>query len=187
MRRDKAAKIGRKRRRGKLITIGIMVAIAIGVGVAVYSYIQTPPRTAGFGAVGSAHEHAAFKLFINNQEPVDFSLPQYQVKSRYIHFEDANGVILHRHATGVDIGFLFESLGMKFTNQCITLGNGTSYCNDGDKTVKLFVNGVRNEMYDKYVLQDGDKILLTYGNENMDQIGAQLRTLDLLTVPTQQP
>jgi len=187
MRKEKAAKIGRKRRKGRLIAIGIIAAVAIGVGFAVYNYAQHPPRNANFGAVGSEHEHAAFKLFINNVEPIDFAQNQYQVKSRYIHFEANNGALVHRHATGVDIGFLFESFGMKFDNNCFTLDNGTSYCNDGDKTIKFYVNGVRNQMYDKYVLEDGDRILITYGNETPEQIDAQLNTLELITVPAQQP
>jgi hypothetical protein len=186
MAKDRAARLGKKRRKGQLIVIGVIAAIVIGIGFGVYNYMQNPPRSQGFGAVGSAHEHAAFKLFINNEEAVDFSLPQYQVKSRFIHFEAGDGNLVHRHATGVDMGFLFESFGMKFDNQCVTLTNGTSYCNDGENTLKFFVNGARNDMYDKYVLKDGDKILLSYGSESDEQIRGQLNVLDLITVPVGQ-
>ncbi|MGH9909891.1 MAG: hypothetical protein ACRD32_04560, partial [Nitrososphaerales archaeon] len=95
-------------------------------------------------------------------------------------------VLIHRHATGVDLGFLFESFKMKFDSQCVTLGNGTSYCDEGDKTLKFFVNGVRNDMYGKYVLKDGDKILISYGKETQEQIEGQLRTLDLISIPPKQ-
>lgn len=183
MGKEKAAKIGRKRKKGQLIAIGVITAIAIGVGFGIYNYTQHPPRTTGFGALGSEHEHAAFKLFINKEEPVNFGQSQYQIKSPYIHFEDNNGAIIHRHATGVDLGFLFESIKMKFDSKCITLNNGTSYCNEGDKTLKFFVNGVTNDMYGKYVLKYGDKILITYGNETQKQIEGQLRTLDLISIP----
>ena len=186
MGKQKVAKIGRKRKKGQLIAIGVIAAIAVGIGFGVYNYTQHPPRTTGFGALGSAHEHAAFRLFINNEETVNFAQSQYQVKSAYIHFEDNNGVIIHRHATGVDLGFLFESLKMKFNDHCIALNNGTSYCNEGDKTLKFFVNGVRNDMYGKYVLKYGDKILITYGNETQEQIEGQLRTLDLISIPPKQ-
>jgi len=187
MRRDRAAKFGKKKRKGQLIAIGIVAAVAVGIGFGVYNYMQNPPRSTGFGALGSAHEHAAFKLFINNEEPVNFGLAQYQVKSRFIHFEDSNAVLIHRHATGVDLGFLFESFGMKFNDQCFTLVNGTSYCNEGDKTLKFFVNGVSNNTYDRYVLRDGDRILLSYGSETEEQIQQQLNTLIIITIPTGQP
>lgn len=183
MRKGKAAKIGHKRRKGKLIAIGVIAAVAVGIGFGVYNYMQNPPRSASFGPLGSAHEHAAFKLFINNEEPIDFSQPSYQVRHRLIHFEDNNAVIIHRHATGVDMGFLFESIGMKFDDRCITLPNGTSYCNDGDNTLKMFVNNVRNNMYDKYVLNDKDRILITYGSETQEEIQDQLNTLSLIPIP----
>lgn len=186
MRREKAAKISKRKRKGQLIAIGVIAAIAVGAGIAIYFYMQNPPPTAGFGAVGSAHEHAAMKVFINDQEPVNFALPQYQVKSRFVHFEDNNGVIVHRHATGVHMGFLFNSIGMDFNDRCITLVNGTSYCNEGDNTLKMYVNGVRNNMYDEYVPNDGDKILITYGHESEEEIMRQLNTLDLIPIPTGQ-
>ena len=48
------------------------------------------------------------------------------------------------------------------------------------------MNGARNDMYDKYVLQDGDKILLSYGSESEEEIRGQLNTLELITVPVGQ-
>jgi hypothetical protein len=185
MHRERAA-IGKKKRKNQLILIGIIAAVVIAAGVGLYGYAQNPPSTAKFGPVGSAHEHAAMKLFVNNVEPVDFSQSQFQVKHRLIHFEDNNAVIIHRHATNIHLGFFFETLGMKFNSQCITLPNGTSYCNEGDKTLKFYVNGVRNDMYDKYVPEDGDLILISYGSETEDQIKQQLNTLGLVSVPTGQ-
>lgn len=183
MHKERAAKIGRKKRKFQLIAIGVIAAVAIGIGFGVYNYMQNPPRTANFGPIGSAHEHAALKLFINNEEPIDFSEPRYQVQSRFIHFEDRNGVVVHRHATNVDLGFFFQSLDMEFNDQCIKLVDGTSYCNDGENTLKMYVNGARNNMYDEYVLKDGDRILITYGDETEEEIQSQLNTLSLIQLP----
>ena len=177
VRRERAAKIDRRKRRSQLISIGVIAAVVALIAYGVYTYAQNPPRTAGFGAVGSTHEHAAFKLFINNQT-IDFSQPKYQVKSQYIHFEDGDGSTIHKHATGVNIGFLFETLGMKFTSECIIMDNGEKYCNDGTNTLKFYVNGVANNMYDKYVLKDSDKILLSYGSEGQEQIDEQLKIVE---------
>jgi hypothetical protein len=66
------------------------------------------------------------------------------------------------------------------------LVNGTNYCNEGDKTLKFFVNGVSNNAYDRYVLRDGDRILISYGSETEEQIQQQLNTLILITIPTGQ-
>ena len=181
MRRDKAAKIGRQKRKSQLISIGIIAAVAIAIAYGVYTYTQNPPRTVNFGAVGSTHEHAAFKLFINGQS-IDFSQPKYQVKSQYIHFEGGDGNTIHKHATGVDIDFLFETIGIKFTSECLTMDNGTQYCNEGSNTLKFFVNGGRNNMYNNYVLKDNDKILISYGAEEQQQIDEQLKTVESLAI-----
>lgn len=183
VRRERAAKIDRRKRRSQLIFIGIIAAVAAGIAYGVFSYAQNPPRTANFGAVGSEHVHAAFRLFINGHA-VDFSQAKYQVKSRYIHFEGGDGNTIHRHATGVDLGFFFETLGMRFTSECFTMDDGKQYCNGESNTLKFFVNGARNNMYNNYVLNDGDKILISYGSEGQQQIDEQLKTVGgLITKP----
>ncbi|MFQ5763201.1 MAG: protein-disulfide isomerase, partial [Candidatus Bathyarchaeia archaeon] len=85
------------------------------------SYQQGLPP--GLGTVGSTHEHASFKVYVNG-ELIDFSQGKYQLKSRYVHVEGNVGDILHVHATGVKLGFFFETLGMKFTSSCLTLDDG---------------------------------------------------------------
>ena len=181
MRRERAAKVGKQKRRSQLIFIGIIAAVAAGIVYGVYSYALNPPRTAAFGAVGSTHEHVAFKLFINNQI-IDFSQPKYQLKSQYVHFEGGDGNTIHKHATNIDIGFLFETIGMKFTNQCVVLDNGTQYCNDGSNILKFYVNGFKNDKYNNYLLKDNDRVLMSYGSEGQEQIAEQQKSLDELTI-----
>ena len=54
------------------------------------------------------------------------------------------------------------------------LDNGTQYCNDGDRTLKLYVNGKRNALYGDYEFNDLDRILISYGSDNETVITAQL-------------
>ncbi len=183
VRRERAAKVDRRKRRSQLISIGIIAAVAAAVAYGVYSYVMNPPAEAGFGALGSTHIHSAFKLFINNQT-TDFSQPKYQVKSQLVHFENGDGDTIHTHATRVHIGYLFQTLKINFTSECLTMDNGERYCNDGTNALKFYVNGVRNSMYDKYEMKDNDKILLSYGSENEEQIDAQLKAVDDLAIRT---
>jgi hypothetical protein len=39
---------------------------------------------------------------------------------------------------------------------------------------------VLNDQYDKYVIRDGDRILITYGSEDEEQIREQLSSVDRL-------
>jgi hypothetical protein len=183
VRRERAAKTDRRKRRSQLISIGIIAAVAAGIAYAVYSYALNPPPEAAFGALGSTHIHSAFRLFIHNQT-TDFSQPKYQVKSQLVHFENGDGDTIHTHATRVHIGYLLKSLGITFTSECLTMDNGEKYCNDGTNTLKFYVNGVRNSMYDKYEMKDNDKILLSYGSQTQEQIDAQLKAVDDLAIST---
>jgi hypothetical protein len=183
VRRERAAKVDRRKRRSQLISIGIIAAVAAAVAYGVYSYAISPPAEAGFGALGSTHIHSAFKLFIHNQT-IDFSQPKYQVKSQLVHFENGDGDTIHTHATRVHIGYLLKTLGITFTSECLTMDNGDKYCNDGTNTLKFYVNGVRNSVHDKYEMKDNDKILLSYGPESQEQIDEQLRAVDELSIKT---
>jgi hypothetical protein len=164
--------------RGQYIGIGIIAAVIAAIGVGVFAYIQNPPETAQFGAVGSTHKHAVMLVMINGKQVVDFSEPKYQVQSDYIHLESRDGYTVHMHATNVNLGYLFKTLGMEFTSDCLTLDNGTSYCNDGTNTLKFYVNGEKNDAYDKYVFKDEDRILISYGPEDPEQINRELDILE---------
>ncbi len=181
MRRSRWKQVDKRHRKFQFISITVIAGVVAAITYGVYSYVQNLPRTAFFGAVGSTHEHTAIGLFINGQM-VDFSLPQYLGKSQYTHFEGGDGIekqTAHKHATGVDIGFLFESMDIKFNEECLIMDNGESYCNDGTNLLKFFVNGVRNSNYNSYVLNDNDKVLISYGSDDQQQVEEQLEMLDL--------
>ncbi|MEM2856894.1 MAG: hypothetical protein QW416_07330 [Candidatus Nitrosocaldaceae archaeon] len=164
--------------RGHYIFIGILAAIVIGIGVGVYAYIQNPPETSKFGAVGSTHIHSIMLIMADGKQVIDFSQDDYQLKSPYIHFEYKNGYKVHMHATNVNLGYLFKTLGMEFNSNCLKLNDDMSYCNNGNKTLKFYVNGERNYEYDKYVFKDLDKLLISYGDEDEMQINRELEVLD---------
>ncbi len=118
------------------------------------------------------HYHADFKLFVNNNE-IDFAKPEYFVKSRFMHVENDpqgdTGKVLHMHATGVPLWLFFESVGMKFNNDCfIILDTEEKYCNDGKNKLKFYINGKTNTEFGDYVFQDDDRILISYGPESED-------------------
>ena len=64
------------------------------------------------GKFGSAHSHAALVVFIDGNQ-LDFGMPQFQVQSKYIHFENDNPYQVHKHATNVPLHMLFASLGIE--------------------------------------------------------------------------
>lgn len=128
--------------------------------------------------LGDVHEHADFKVYLNG-EAYDFAQDKYMSTdehklSNFTHLHDGDGELIHKHMSTITLGDFFESLGMKFTEECFTLEDGTAYCNEDEKILKIFVNGEKNRDFDDYELSDLDQILITYGDESDDEIQAQM-------------
>ncbi len=139
----------------------ILVILTSTVWLA-YSWAANVPK---IGPVGSTHIHQDFKVYLDGKQ-IDFSQAKYQVRGPQVHVEDRDGDVIHVHATGVPIGMFFDSLGMNFNKDCFKTDSGTSYCNNDNNTLKFYVNNISNSEFDKYVLRDLDKILISYGSEN---------------------
>ena len=106
-------------------------------------------------------------------ELMDFSIPDYQVRDRMIHFEGQEGFTIHRHATGVSIGYFLETLGFRFDKDCISFDRG-DFCSDGNNSWRFFVNSEPIDSIQDYVGNEDSRILITYGNLIPAELSAQL-------------
>lgn len=129
------------------------------------------------GPLGSTHEHASFIVYING-ESLNFAHPQYMVTDKFVHIENMDGKEIHKHATGVTLGYFFKTLGFKFNNECFILDDKTKYCNDKEKKLNFYVNGVQNYNYEKYEITEGDKYLISYGDNSNEEIQKQINFME---------
>ena len=179
-----------KKKRQKYLII-IIPIIAAMVAILAISASRYSSEINKFGTAGSAHEHAAFIINVNGT-PIDFSQPQYQVKSRLIHVEGGDGFTLHRHTDRVPFGEFLRSENMNIEGSCFSIAEGTSnhrvnnrdtqeYCSNGTEELRAFVNGEELESpasLGDYILKDDDRILLIYGNQTADQLTQSLSALE---------
>lgn len=176
--------VTRKKRSKNLKTVflPIIAALVIISGISIYFYSQNLPPSS-FGALGSAHQHAAFLVKVNG-ENIDFSQPQYQVVSDFIHVENGDGTTLHRHATNVTFADFLESVKMDIDeeNNCLIFTNGTQYCNNNGNQLRTFVNGNSAESISDYVINDSDRLLVIYGNETEEQLTEALDELNRIEI-----
>jgi len=91
------------------------------------------------------HEHADFKLYINNKE-FDLTQDDYQSTAgkelNYaLHLHDNNGDNIHKHYTDETLGDFFSSLGITLTEDCLEIKSEETYCNDETNILKFYVNG----------------------------------------------
>ena len=133
----------------------------------------------GVGEYGSDHAHAALAVFVDNRQ-INFGLNQFQLQSRYIHFENHNPYLVHKHATGVPLEMLFASLGLEITGECIGSGAGETLCADSENSVTFVINGRYFEEIGSYEIRHNDRILVSYGDP--DDVEGQLEYLDSLEI-----
>ena len=186
-------KISREKLRFKLIAGGVIAGVVIILAITGYMFYQNtfagkqnnlggPP---GAGKLGGEHEHAAMNVIIFGDK-FDFSTPAYQVKSPYIHFESHNGDTVHRHAANVTMGYLFDSLKIKLTDDCYIFPDKREFCTNSDYSLKFFVNHQPIPSIRNFVLHQGDRILISYGNDNSTQINEQLARVDSTLIDIKQ-
>ena len=149
----------------------------------------------GIGEYGSDHVHAAIAIFVDGEQ-IHFGLPQFQFSSEYIHFENHNPYIIHRHATGVPLEMLFTSLGLKITPECIVLNydessdaKNSSFCTDENSPLVFYVNGEKYATdISQYVIEHDDRIMIHFGDTKpIPKYLAYLESLDIFDIPKKTP
>ena len=179
--KDFAAKRSNIKRKNMLLAVGILGIIGVIIGYASYTFVTMeasgPGIPPGAGKLGDEHEHASMLVRIFGDK-FDFSAPSYQVKSAWIHFESSDGETIHRHASGVTTGYLFENLGMTVNAECFIFPDGRQFCTNEDYSLKYYINHQAVSDINNYVFEDQDRILISYGSETQEQIEQQLAELD---------
>lgn len=179
------------KQKNTLIAIGVFAIVIAIVGYASYHYYEKIAVTGtqmsgppGAGKLGDEHEHAGILVRIFGDK-FDFSLPDYQVKSPYIHFESQNGDTIHRHASNVNIGYLFHTIKVGLDDNCFTFPDKKpehTFCTNEDYSLKFYVNHEKVPSITDYVIKEDDRILVLYGNENQTQVDNYLMELDGLFI-----
>jgi hypothetical protein len=190
-RENYASKQKSQKQKNTLIAGAVFAVVIAIIAFASYTYYEKiaitgtqmsgPPNA---GKLGDEHEHAGILVRIFGDK-FDFSLPDYQVKSPFIHFESQNGDTIHRHASNVPLGFLFQSIKVGFDDQCFIFPDKKpehTFCNNEDYQLQFYVNHQKVPTLSDYVLNEDDRILILYGNENQTQVDNYLMELDGLFI-----
>ncbi len=176
-----AAKRTRQKRKSMLMTDGVLGIVVVIVGYSAYTFVNlqgsAPGAPPGAGVLGDDHAHVSLLVRIFGDK-FDFSSPAFQIKSSWIHFEGQDGDTIHRHSTGVTLGYLFETLGITVNDECFVFPDGRQFCNNDDYSIKFFINHEQVPDIAGYVSDEGDRILISYGNDSPEEIDKQLLELD---------
>ena len=168
------------RRKATSLAIALGI-ILIGVAIRWYRNLDPIPGYSNKGEIvlrepGTEHSHSSMLLFIDGIA-FDFSQPQFQLQSDHVHFEDGDGIAVHKHAEGVTLPLLFRSLGMELSSDCLTMADKTRYCTEGKKVLTQYLNRKQFVDWDNYELQWNDKILIDYGETSEMDLALRLNAV----------
>src|SRR3989344_4323995 len=182
-RKRHASRKNEKRHRQKigpvLVVVGL-IALLISVSYQDF-YPQEEVTTNGDGDMIIVpenefyHVHADFAVYINGKK-LDFNLPIYSERDPRIHLHIRNQYgdsVIHVEGGHAKLGEFFTSLGMKLTENCFRT-TSVNFCNDHRRTLKFYVNGIRNKDFGNYDIKDLDRILITFGNEAEEEMKKQM-------------
>jgi len=162
-----------------IVLLGLMSSITLGI-------LLEQPKIANDSTFvfGSAHEHASISVKIF-EDGFDFTKPEFQLQSSFIHLENSNGYVIHRHSKDAAIGYLFETLNLGLTQDCFVIHDRKEFCSNDDYTLKFYINEKKVDNLRDYLIIDGDFILISYGSESPEKIAQQLTELKARDFPFQ--
>jgi hypothetical protein len=106
--------------------------------------------------LGSVHYHGQITMVVDGRT-IDFSRPQYQLQSDFVHFEGGNGRRWHAHSQGVTIEYFMSTLGFQLTEN--RFSDGETTVTDDSGVISIRVNG-RAVDPRTYVLQPEDDVVI---------------------------
>lgn len=173
-----------QKRKNLMMAGGVLGVVAIIVGWSAYTFATLEPgeiggAPLGAGPLNSAHTHTGILVKIFG-DTFPFHETGYQIQSPWIHFENHDGTTIHKHATGIKLGFLFDSLDIRLDEQCYVFPNRVDYCTNAEYTLRYYINGVSVTDIRDYEPMEEDRILIVYGDETEEEIMALQAELDQL-------
>ncbi|MDA1316620.1 MAG: hypothetical protein O3B87_01190 [bacterium] len=117
---------------------------------------------------------SSFAIVTNGTVRV-FTAPMYHELSpdAFITANEPNSIQVTKAGTTWDD--FFKTLPFSLSEECLITGTGETFCNEGNNTLKFFLNGNRVEKLLGKEIRNGDKALITYGQESEAQIQNQLQ------------
>lgn len=117
---------------------------------------------------------AGFAIFTNGAFRV-FTATMYHNLSKDVFIKADNPNKVYVKKEGVTWDGFFKTLPMRLTKDCLTTGTKQAFCTDNNGKLRFYLNGKEDkEALDK-AIANGDRLLISFGNENEDQIQKQLQ------------
>jgi hypothetical protein len=111
-----------------------------------------------------------------------FEHPNYQMKNPHIFFADGDGNSIHRYHEDATMELLFNSMNIGIDHQCYVFPDGKAFCTTDEYSMKYFLNGKLVSDIRDHIVQNNDRILITFGGETDKQIQEYLSRLNSIEI-----
>ncbi|MBI2051593.1 hypothetical protein HYT33_02405 [Candidatus Roizmanbacteria bacterium] len=124
----------------------------------------------------SVDYEASFGIFTHGAFRV-FTAAMYHNQSPDVFIQADNPNIIHVKKTAIAWNDFFKTLPFKLTKDCLVTGTGEKFCTGFGGTLQFFLNGVKDDGLLDKTIQKGDRALITFGNENEEQVLKQFQKI----------
>ena len=166
----------------KLLLFGGAVAMLLAIGVIVLFSNQDKPSMFDISKTQTEETNmsqdikASFAIFTNGTFRI-FTASMYHNLSEDVFIESSNPNVVNVKKAGISWGDFFETLPMELSSQCLTTGTGQTFCSNGTQTLKFYINGEFDSDALDREINEGDRLLVSYGNESDSQVTEQLQQI----------
>lgn len=165
-----------------VFAIGILAALALA-GYVIFtppSSVENTSKRAISPPVTQASEsvekEASFAIFTNGLFRI-FTAPMYHNVSPDVFIDASNPNVVHVKKAGITWNDFFKTLPFSLSKDCLTTGTGQTFCTTENQRLEFYINGERSPDALDQVIQNGDKLLVTYGASSETQIRDQLQQI----------
>jgi hypothetical protein len=164
------------KRSDTLILIAIIIIGAVGLGLGLYSLLAVS-KTTGYVSLPNKpiHWHPHLEIIIKGEKvviPANIGIGASYSSSPFydsmmgmtnVHTHDDSGTlhweVMMYAPTREDLYLsnFFQVWGKTFNENCIF-----EFCNGPEGSMKMFVNGKQNNDFERYIIRDGDEIVIEF-------------------------
>ena len=119
---------------------------------------------------------ASFAIYTNGTFRI-FTDSRYHNLSEDGVIDSSNPNTVHVKKSNITWGDFFKTLPMELTESCLTTGTGQVFCNTNTYSLKFYINGIRTTEALNKVINKNDQLLVSYGDEDDNEIQNQLQQL----------
>lgn len=122
---------------------------------------------------------AGFAIFTNGTFRI-FTVAMYHNRSKDVFIQADNPNVVHVKKAGITWDDFFNTLPMKLTKDCLTTGTKQLFCTNDSKKLQFYLNGVKQDDALNQQIHEGDRLLVTYGNQNQSEIQNQMQKVPVV-------